>query len=109
MLRIRNASAVPWPALAAARDGLVGLTFRSRRLGAERYKPLRGFARLPADLTPGQSATLQARLYPPRERGDYELLPCLQQWGRRARRCFDDARMTLRVRPPVPDPAQNRE
>ncbi len=98
-LRVRNASPVSWPALAAGRDGLVGLTFRSRRLGEELYRPLRGFARLPADLAPGQSATLQARLYPPRERGDYELLPCLQQWGRKARRCFDDARMTLRVRP----------
>jgi hypothetical protein len=99
-LRVRNASPVSWPALAAGRDGLVGLTFRNRRLGEKRYRPLRGFARLPADLAPGQSATLQARLYPPRERGDYELLPCLQQWGREARRCFHDARMTLRVRPP---------
>jgi hypothetical protein len=103
-LRVRNASPVSWPALAAERDGLVGLTFRSRRLGEERYRPLRGFARLPADLAPGQSATLQARLYPPRERGDYELLPCLQQWGRKAWRCFDAARMTLRVRPPLPTP-----
>jgi hypothetical protein len=108
-LRVRNASRVSWPALAAGRDGLVGLTFRSRRVGEARYRPLRGFARLPADLAPGQSTTLQARLYPPRERGDYELLPCLQQWGRKARRCFDNARMTLRVRPPVPNPAQNRE
>ena len=98
-LRVRNASPVSWPALATGRDGLVGLTFRNRRLGEERYRPLRGFARLPADLAPGQSATLQARLYPPRERGDYELLPCLQQWGHKARRCFDEARMILRVRP----------
>jgi hypothetical protein len=108
-LRVRNASLVSWPALAASRDGLVGLTFRNRRVGEERYRPLRGFARLPADLAPGQSATLQARLYPPRERGDYELLPCLQQWGRQAWRCFNDARMTLRVRPPVPKPLQNRK
>jgi hypothetical protein len=98
-LRVRNASGVSWPALATDRDGLVGLTFRSRRQGEELYRPLRGFARLPADLAPGQSATLRARLYTPRERGDYELLPCLQQWGRKARRCFDGARMTLRVRP----------
>ena len=98
-LHVRNASPVSWPVLAADRDGLVGLTFRSRRLGEELYRPVRGFARLPADVAPGQSATLQARLYPPRERGDYELLPCLQQWGRKVRRCFDDARMTLRVRP----------
>jgi hypothetical protein len=101
-LRVRNRSPVPWPALAAERDGLVGLTFRIRKPGEERFRPLRGFARLPADLGPGQRATLRARLYTPREQGDYELLPCLQQWGRPARRCFDAARMTLRVRPPVP-------
>jgi hypothetical protein len=108
-LRVRNASAVSWPALATDRDGLVGLSFRSRRRGEEHYRPLRGFARLPADLAPGQSTTLQARLYPPRERGDYELLPCLQQWGRKAWRCLDEARMTLRVRPPVPTPARSRD
>jgi len=108
-LRVRNRSNVRWPAVAAGRDGLLGLTFRSRRLGEARYRPLRGFTRLPADLGPGQSATLQARLYPPRERGSYELLPCLQQWDRTAQRCYDAARIMLRVRPPVPAAAEKRE
>jgi hypothetical protein len=101
-LRVRNASSVPWPALGREREGLVGLSFRSRPVDTERYAPLRGFARLPADLEPGASAALQARLYPPRQRGDYELLPCLMQWGGTALRCFPEARITLRVRPPGP-------
>jgi hypothetical protein len=87
---VRNESSVRWPSVGTDEEGLVGLTFRTRRPG-ENAEPAEceGFSRLPADLAPGQEAVVWALCQGPAEAGIYQLVPCLTQRGRDATRCFD--------------------
>ena len=96
-LRVTNRSRRRWPAVAPQRDGLVGLSFRVVPVDGGAPGPLRGFSRLPADLAPGASAVVRARLHPPHAPGEHRLLPCLGQWGGAAARCFPEAELSLRV------------
>ena len=96
-LRVTNRSQHTWPAVAPQRDGLVGLFFQVLPADGGPPRPLRGFSRLPADLAPGASAVVRARLHPPQAPGDHRLLPCLGQWGGVAARCFPESALSLRV------------
>src|SRR5262249_37503397 len=90
-LRIRNAADRRWPAVGVARERLVGVELRARRRGDASWVPLPGFGRLPADLAPGEAAWVQVRLQPPRDAGEWQILPCLVQWPDGPRRCFESA------------------
>jgi hypothetical protein len=97
-LRVRNLSPVRWPAVAVDRDGLVGLTFRIRKKGQAQYRPLDLFFRLPADLEPGAGVTARV-LFPWTPSPDsFEILPCLEQFGRELSRCFEEGTVSVKPR-----------
>ena len=77
-LRVRNSSDATWPAFAAADTHLVRVGYRWEEPGS-RAASLSGWDRLPYDLAPGESVTVNVALRAPRQPGPKRLVLGLGQ------------------------------
>jgi hypothetical protein len=93
---IRNVGDAPWPGRGVWPDGLVVADVGWADMGGEIVGPRALGIRLPFDLRPGQSATVEALLVVPRQPGSYRLEVRLRQVDRETRQS-DAASLPVRV------------